>query len=148
METVKGKKGLKVTEEVFETVKLLCKGGASIDKCASITGLSHATITYIKRANTYEEYKDIVYKNSSGYKNKLKKEEEAKAIKEKEATVPKEEEAPTPHVVEHHQTVTIVADQYMAEQLKKQTELLTLINNKLTLIAEDLGCFKEDKRIG
>ena len=50
----------------------------------------------------------------------------------------KQEEQPQVQVVEHKQTITMVANHYMMEQLQKQTELLTLIGNKLAVIIDDL----------
>jgi hypothetical protein len=38
----------------------------------------------------------------------------------------------------HEQSVTVIANHYMAEQLQKQTELLTLISNKLAFIVDEL----------
>ena len=146
------KKSIKVTEQVFNTVKFMVKGGASISQCAEAIGISTVTVSYIKRSETYENYKKLMYENSGGYKKKMKaireREEAIKAEKAEKEEENKEEHKEEPkqestQPVEHH--ITLVANQYMAEQLKKQTELLTLINNKLTLIAEDLGCFKEDR---
>ena len=135
----------KVTEQVFNTVKLMTKGGATITQCCEATGTCPATVSIMRKANTYEEYKELMHKNSGGYKKKLKREAELKALEtalEESKTAPEE---PVPQVVEHHETITLIANQYLAEELKKQTELLTLINNKLTLIAEDLGCFRDEK---
>lgn len=134
----------KVTEQVFDAVKFMVKGGASISKISSAMGLSTVTISYIKRANTYEEYRKVLH-----VVNEKKKERKAgkktgnatPMIKPEEKRA--EEKVEIPQVVDYR--ITLVANQYMAEQLAKQTELLTLINNKLTLIAEDLGCFKEEK---
>ena len=136
------KKHTKVTEQLFETVKLLTKGGATIAQCVTATGVCNATVTYIRRAETFEDYKDIVLKCSGGHKQKLKREADLKALEEAKPEPPKEE--PT-KPVEHHQTITLIANQYLAEEIKKQTELLSLINNKLTLIAEDLGCFRDER---
>lgn len=138
-------KRTKVTEELFNMVKIMTKGGATLAQTAKAFGISSVTVTYIRRANTYAEYKEIMLSASGGHKAKVKREAEEK---EKEATAPKEE--PKEHEATHEtaqkpSTIMLVANQYIAEQLKKQTELLTLINNKLTLVAEDLGCFRDEK---
>ena len=136
----------KVTEEIFDTVKFMVKGGASISKCSKTLGLCPATISYIKRAKTFEEYRQIVQetnlKKIAKRKGLTAEKPEPQTVEEHKEEI-KEEVTATPQTIEYH--VTLVANQYMAEQLKKQTELLTLINNKLTLIAEDLGCFREEK---
>ena len=143
------KKSVKVTEQVFDTVKFMVKGGASISQCSKAVGVCPATISFIKRAETFEEYRELMYRNSGGYKKRLKKEAEAKPVveekKEEKVEPPVKAE---PQVVEHR--ITLVANQYMTEQLQKQTELLTLINNKLTLMCEELGCFKDERieRVG
>lgn len=139
------KKSTKVTAQVFDTVKFMVKGGASIAQCAKSIGVCPATISYIKRAETYDEYRSIMLNASGGHKQKLKKEAEQKAMNEKEEEVKQNPVKEEPQIVEHR--ITLVANQYMTEQLQKQTELLTLINNKLTLMCEELGCFK-DERIG
>ena len=41
-------------------------------------------------------------------------------------------------VIRHEQSVTIVANHYMAEEMKKQTELLELISRKLAFIVDEL----------
>ena len=130
----------KVTEEIFNTVKYMTKGGASIKQCCTATGLSNATMTYIRRAETFDEYKDIIYKTSDGYKKKMKE-----LMKENKPEEPEKEAVTNEPKSVPQQSIVMVANQYMAEQLAKQTELLTLINNKLTLIAEDLGCFRDVK---
>ena len=125
----------KVTEELFQTVKCMLKGGATLAKCGEATGLSVPSISFIKNTDTLEKYREAVLQSKRKRKNAG------------EETVQKEEakETPVPQVVEHHQTITLIANQYIADQMKKQTELLTLINNKLTLIAEDLGCFRDER---
>ena len=141
----------KVTLNIYNAVKIMLKAGATNKEIAQYMGLSATTIGYIKASESYEEYKQIAYESSGRYK-KMMKAIKAKEAEEKKNEQTKEEspvkEETTPQVVEHRQTVTLVANHYMAEEMKKQTELLTLINNKLTLIAEDLGCFKEVKENG
>lgn len=156
--TVKAKgRYIKITEEVFDMIKLMLESGASQTKIARVMGISSATATYIKRANTYTEYKEIMLNASGGHKKKVKREEEAKKAEEEakkaeeeakeEVVADKEEPKPEPatQVIEHRETISLIANQFIAEQMRKQTELLTLINNKLTLIAEDLGCFRDEK---
>ena len=41
-------------------------------------------------------------------------------------------------VIRHEQSVTIVANNYMAAEMKKQTELLELISRKLAFIVDEL----------
>lgn len=128
----------KVTEKVFEMVKVLQKGGMSAVATAESLNLGRSTVGFIRKANTFDEYNNTIIEN---HKRKMAKRNAVKKVEEEVKPVEKEQ----PKVVEHHQTISLVANQYLMEQLCKQTELLTLINNKLTLIAEDLGCFRDIK---
>ena len=132
-----------VTEQVFDTIKFMVKGGATINNCCAATGLCPATVSYIKRAKSYEEYKRILTEINDKKKAKKKAEAQPKEDVKPETPAPAHVEEKPTQIIDYR--ITLVANQYMAEQLKKQTELLELINNKLALIAEDLGCFREDK---
>ena len=72
-------------------------------------------------SDSYEEFKNSFYASAQAARN-AKKKEEKKDVQ----------------IVEHRQSVTIVATQYMAEEMKKQTELLKLISNKLAFIVDEL----------
>jgi len=122
----------KVTEKVFERVKLLQKGGMSSAETAEALGLGKSTVGFIRKASKFDEYNNIIIENH-------KKNDKRKAKTPAEEPTPVEEPV---QIMEHR--ISIVANQYIMEQMRKQTELLTLINNKLTLIAEDLGCFKDE----
>ena len=132
---------IKITKSMFKAIKLLINSGSPKKEVMEDMGISSATFSHIKNAETYEEYKNIVYMTSGSYRKKMAQQKaEEKAKEETKPVAPSE-----PQVVEHRQTVIVQATHYMESELKKQTELLALINNKLTLIAEDLGCFKEEK---
>lgn len=148
----------KVTESVFNAVKILLKGGAKNIECAEYMHISDSAVSLIKKSETYEEYKQICYTTSSAYRKKMAaikaKEEAEKAAKEKEekekqeklvaekvgavpATQMMKQEPPT-QIVEHRQTIQITATHYMMEEMKKTNELLKIINNKLGAIIDDL----------
>ena len=113
----------KVTESIFNAVKTLIKGGATIKEAADYMGLSVGTINVIKASETFAEYKQNMYLRSRAYKG------------EKKA---KPETAEPQQVVEHRQTVTVQASHFMLEEQRKTNELLTLISNKLGFIVDEL----------
>lgn len=129
-------KRVKITQNIFNCVKRLIQSGAPAKEIAEYMGISAVTVYRIRDAETLEEYQHITMERSRAVHAKQK---ENKAPAEQE---PQETE-PQTQVVEHRQSVTIVANHYMAEQLQKQTELLTLISNKMAYIMEMMEQMKE-----
>ena len=126
------KASLKVTQGVFEAAKLLLANGASNTEVAKYLKISTDVVTFIRKAETYEEYQTIMYEYS------LKQRQRVAAIKAKET--PKEEPKPeiTPQIVEHRQTVTVQATWQMTQEMQKTNELLKQISNKLAYIVDEL----------
>lgn len=132
----------KVTKSKFDAIKILIQGGAKAAEIGKFLDLHENTVYAVKKCETYEEYEQFIAE-------KVAKRNAARAIKMRQAEEKKEQEKPVepvqaaepvqPQVIEHRQSVTIVANHYMAEQLQKQTELLTLISNKLAYIVEQLA---------
>lgn len=139
---------VKVTEKKFKAIKILLESGETQGNIAESMGVSACTVGFIKKAESFEDYKHLVYVTSPAYRRKKKAELKAKeeqARKEAEESAkqeesPKEEQKAEPQVqvVEHRQTVTIQATHYMMEEMKKTNELLTLISNKLAFIVDEL----------
>lgn len=133
----------KVTESVFKAVKILSEGGATIKEISEYMKLGECTVTYIRRAETFEEYKQIIAALHAKWRQKKAAEKAAKeAPKEEPKEPPKEEpkEAPKeePKVVEHRQSITIQATHFMMQELQKTNELLTGISAKLAFIVDEL----------
>lgn len=133
---------MKVTKGIFEAVKMLTKGGASIDECAEYMGISPATVSRIRTAENYEEFQQARRLAAIA----AQKREQEKKEREKQPEKPVEQPAPVaqpvqpaPQVIEHRQTVTVQATHYMMEELKQQNELLKSISNKLAFIVEQLA---------
>ena len=131
----------KVTKGVFEAVKILLQGGASVKEICKYLNLSDYTIYVIKNVETYEEYEQHVAE-------KIAKSNAARAIKQKQAQenkseAPVETKAAT-QVVEHRQTVVVQATHYMMEEMKKTNELLTTISAKLAFIVDELTGVKSN----
>lgn len=143
-----------VTKARFDCVKTLLKSDTPISDISEYLTMSRQTIRRIKSVETYEEYKNETWRQTAAAKAKKaeeRKRERERYEKEKETVhaefekvgqpvtsaavqVPKlQQPSPQP------QSVTIVANHYMAEELRKQTELLKLISNKLAYIVEQLS---------
>lgn len=119
-----------LTESMYKAIKILLNGGASVPEAAEYMKVSHTTVYYIRATENYEEY--LQHKDELIARRKARNAAVAINVKKKE------EEKKEPQVIEHRQSVTLVANHYMAEQLQKQTELLTLISNKLAFIVDEL----------
>jgi len=122
-----------ITPSVFKAVKILLKSGATQKEVAEYMSISEASVQKIKASEDYDDYKRIV---NAWWAKKKAAEEKKRAAEEK----PAEEKEPEkgPQIIEHRQNVTIQATHYMMEKMKKTNELLTLINNKLGAIIDDL----------
>jgi len=115
----------KVTPGIFAAAKRLQASGASLNEVCEYFNLSDRTVYRIFNNETFEDYNADTWE----------KRQQAKAIAVKE----KEQEPPVQVVRhEHEQSVTIIANHYMAEELKTQSRLLELISNKLAFIVDEL----------
>ena len=114
----------------YNAVKILLEGGASSEEVAQTLQVSEATVKLVKKCRSYEEYKQ----ESNTLKYLAKKRKEAAEMTAKE---PAPETAPT-QIVEHRQSIIVQANHYMMEELKRQTELLKLISNKLAFVVDEL----------
>ena len=115
----------KVTPVIFAAAKRLQASGASLNEVCEYFNLSDRTVYRIFNNETFEDYNADTWE----------KRQQAKAIAVKE-----KEPEPAVQVVrhEHEQSVTIIANHYMAEELKTQSRLLELISNKLAFIVDEL----------
>ena len=112
----------KVTENLFKAAKTLIKGGATNKEVAEYLCISAWTVNEIKKSEDYIEYKNNVCARYSGSKKEQKQQIQENPVS----------------IVEHKQSVTIQANHYVEMELKKQTEILTLLSNKLTYIMENV----------
>lgn len=142
-----------VTELRFKAIKILLESGSSTVDCAAYMGCGTTTIKRISMCETFADYKQLMA--AVAIENKARKErQKAAALASTSAPVkpavpaaspaPVQQEQPT-QVIEHRQSVTIQATHYMESELKKQTELLTIISKKLAAIIDDLYGVKEAK---
>ena len=106
---------VKVTQGVFDAVKLLLKSGAKYDDIKKYFNIGKDIIGYINHSESYEEYKHVLYEKN--HKNRVNKEQVA-AIKAKEAA--KSEEPPV-------QKTQVVIPYHVIEKLDKTNEYLKAI---------------------
>lgn len=111
----------KVTESLFKAAKTLIKGGATNKEVAEYLCISPWTVNEIKKSEDYTEYRNNVHARYAESKKK-----------------PAQIQENIPNIVEHRQSVTIQANHYVEMELKKHTEILTLISNKIADIMENV----------
>lgn len=145
----------KVTGNVFDAVKICLQSGNTATETAKFMRLSLDVVRFIRDAENFDEYAAMM-----AAKNTRKKQVRAIKAKEKAAAEqaakaaekPQDTPAAVPQVAtqitpavpqEVKHTVQVQATRFMEEQMKKQTELLTIICNKLGAIIDDLYGTKE-----
>ena len=127
---------IKVTPGVFQAVKICLESGNTAKETAQFMKLSHDVISFISKAETYDEYRDMMYA-------KCAKAKQMRAIKAKEAA--KEKELPAqgnaqpvaqPVTQVSPAVVKVEAPMYMMQDLRDIKELLNGISNKLAGLYE------------
>ena len=129
----------KVTPGVFQAVKICLESGNSLGETAKFMKLSKDVVGYINKAETFDEYKALMYE-------KGEKARQMRAIKAKEAAKGKELPAqgnaqpatqPAAQPVQVSPAVVKVeAPVYMMQDLRDIKELLNGISNKLAGLYE------------
>lgn len=115
----------KIDSGKFKAIKILLNGGATTKEAAEFMQVSCATISYIRNAETYEEYKNTVAARSTAKRKAAQKPQETK------------QQTAAPQVV-NPTIIRVEATHYMMQEMQKTNELLTLISNKLGAIIDDL----------
>ena len=138
----------KVTPGIFDAVKILLQSNENISEVAKFMKMSWDTVKTIREAGSYEEYKNLMYLKSSAYRKKMaaikakeEKKQKAEEVAKEVGAVPAAKmipEEPPKQIVEYRQNVTVQATHYMMEELKKIVELLTVLNNKIGFIVDEL----------
>jgi predicted DNA-binding protein (UPF0251 family) len=128
-------KSIKIDLRMFNAVKTLVAGGATIAECANYMGISTATVKYIKAAETYEEYRNII---AAVNIRKRERENAKKAAAEAPAPEPAKDEPAPVEVKEIRQSVTVQTTHFVETKIDKMIELLKILNNKLGFIVDEL----------
>lgn len=131
-----------VDKRRFDAIKIMIESGAKNEEIEKFMNVSTWVICKVKKSETYEEYRNIIAAINLKKKEKREREEE-KAAAEKETKKPEPEQKTTGPVAAPVTGTDIMASTYKLTQLidavKKQTEVLTLISNKLAYIVEELA---------
>ena len=108
----------KITEQVFNAVKVMLKGGATQKEAAEYLRISYQTVNRIARSETFQEYVNMVYADG---KNRYTRTDTVTDDKQKGGTLSA-----------NYQINRIY------EQLKTLNETMTIISNKLAFIVDEL----------
>lgn len=122
----------KVDQKLFDAVKIMLESGATGPEIEKFMKISSWTISKIRSAENYEEYKAILAARALAMKEKAKK---APAEAQKAPSDVKQE---CPQVVEHRQNVTVQTTFYVSQKLDKLCELLSAISAKLAFVVDEL----------
>ena len=131
----------KVTESKFKAVKMLLKGGASVREVVEYLQVSESVVYGIKKVETYEEYVNVRTTLELEAKQVAAiKAKEAKRVAEKVGADPAAQIAPI--VTDDKQPGGTLSANYQMNRLfelvKKQVELLELLNNKVAFVVDEL----------
>lgn len=142
----------KVTGNVFDAVKICLQSGNTVAETAKFMRLSKDVVYFIRDAENFDEYAAMMAAKNTRKKQMRAIKAKEQAAAEKPQDKPQETPAAVPQVApqimpavpqEIKHTVQVQATRFMEEQMKKQTELLTIICNKLGVIIDDLYGTKE-----
>lgn len=127
----------KITNQMFQVVKTLSKGGATVKEISEYLKLGTSTITRIRAAETYEEYKQICAASAINAKKKAEKVASEAEPQDVQATEPAP--APKPSASDYYKDVRVYAElaRHGAE-LRQLNETMKLISNKLAFIVDQL----------
>jgi hypothetical protein len=135
----------------YDAIRIMLQSGADLEEAAKTMEVTVSTAKAVKSTNSYEDclqqIRANVYLARDAYWRK-KKEKAAKAAAKTAAKAePKETQtpapqAPAPRVAPRETilpTVTLVANHYLMEEIRKQTELLRTISAKVGWLVEELS---------
>lgn len=125
----------KITQNIYNAVKLILKGGSGIKEAADVMGISVNSVRRIGKSENYVEYVNIAYMNGA-MRYKTPKEEAPKAVEPTPQTV--EPETAEGQQIPRKQTIIVQTTWQMTQEMKRQNELLEGISNKLACIVQDL----------
>lgn len=140
----------KVTPRLFDAAKVLQESGCTRQEIADHLKISKNVANIIWNAETYDDYKAMMFERGQRNRNKAKKAIEAKkAAAEKAASevgavpaaqlVQQEKPVQAPvQVVEHRQSVQVQATHFMETKIDVLIEQMKLVNAKLGAIIDDL----------
>lgn len=122
-------KRTRITENIYNAVKLILRGGAKTKEAAEAMGISVNSVHRIDKANSYDEYVNMAYMNGSArYREQEKKEKEERQEKPHGEPL----KLPGGQLSSGYQINRIY------ELLKEQNEILKLLSNKVAFVVDEL----------
>lgn len=134
----------KINVTLFNAVKICLESGNSVAQTAKFMKLSCDVVAMIRDAENLDEYRALMTIKCNKAKQARAAKRAAQAVKQvvKQAAEEKPQGVDpgnaVPQAQEVRQVVTVQATRFMEEQMKRQTELLTVISQKLAAIIDDL----------
>ena len=119
-------KRTRITENIYNAVKLILRGGAKTKQAAEAMGISVNTVHRINKTESYQEYVNLAYMNGSAW------------YREQEKQDKKPEEKIEPLKQAGGQLSSGYQLNRIYEALKEQNELLKLLSNKVAFIVDEL----------
>lgn len=112
----------------YNAIRMLIDSGASMDEITEMMRIAKSTVMAAQKAKNYRDFIDTVNSNTfiaiaSQKKKKEQNEQNEQQILQREAEKP---------------SVTLLANHYLMEEIRKQTELLKTISAKLAFIVDEL----------
>lgn len=122
----------RITENIYNAVKMILKGGATAQETAKAMGISTNSVYRINKCGTYEEYVNLAHMNGSArYREGTKQETEQKTEQKAEAIAePVKQQGGT--LSAGYQLNRIY------DALKEQNEILRSLSNKVAFIVDEL----------
>ena len=129
----------KIDQKRFDAVKIMIDSGAVSSEIEKYMGISAWSVTAIKKAATYDEYKNML---AAIALERKKKKESKKAEDSKHVSI--QEHHPNDHEPKKEPTsINVMKENYQLSRLydeqRKTNELLTSISSKLAFIVEELA---------
>ena len=118
-------KRTKITEQIFNTVKLILKGGTSAKETAETLGISVNSVHRIKKSESYPEYVEFARMNGSNRYAEPKELPGQTEINIDGLKVPVPESEAK-------------GFELIREAILKQTEVLELLSSKVSFIVDEL----------
>ena len=109
----------------YAAIKIMINAGTPTKEICEYLEVSDSTVLRVRNSEDYDDYQNN---------------RKTAAIM---ATAKKKSDDQTESIVSHEHNVTIIANHYMAEELRKQTQALELISNKMTHVYEILEKIRE-----
>lgn len=134
MEEKKNYREGKVTQKLFEAVKICLDSGNSIAETSRFMKLNKSVVALIRNAEDFDDYKRLMYARAKACHAKKTEEKKSEEKPEEKS----QENKPDEIIKEIRSNVTIQATHHMESQITEAVELLKGISAKLAYIVEDL----------